>query len=167
MAPRPDNIDDEGVVGRELRRLRDLISEEARRHRVIARRWMVAFVAIGGAAALTSGSAAVTASSDSGADRWVVVLAVAGGGLGALATALNPGGRWEQARTVALTLTRLAHELETFIGLQGADLRGTGRQTVEDVVMRFDAILGVPERTRLWADDAAPARRHTLPGASE
>lgn len=155
---RPADLDPGAVLsagsafGVELWRLQGRIGDEAARQAALAHRWLVAFVTIGGAAALTSGGAAVTASTGGPGQEWVVVLAVVGGGLGALATALNPGGRWEQTRTVAATCRSLAQELEILVRLDLATLdHSAGRAKVEEVAARFDAILGVPEHTRLWA----------------
>lgn len=156
------------AVGAELGRLARRIGDEADRQAAVARNWLVAFVTVGGAAALTSGGAAVTASQGDAGSEWIVVLAVVGSGLGALATALNPGGRWEASRTTALTCRGLAQELEIVLRLDLLSLAPErGRAMVEDVAARFDAILGVPEHTRLWhpttpvpsrADDATDGR---------
>lgn len=138
-------------LGHELDVLQRKIREEGRRQAGSARRWQVAFLMIGGAAALTSGSAAVTAlnAADS---PWVVVLALLGGVAGGLVTALNPGSRWSDAKALAVTCDSLADEVGMLLRLDLGTLTAEtlGRQQLEKIAVRFDAIRGVPARARLW-----------------
>ena len=144
------------LVAREVDLLQRKIRDEGRRQAASARRWQAAFLTIGGFAALTSGSAAVTAlnAADS---PWVVVLALLGGVAGGLVTALNPGSRWSDAKALAVTCDSLADEVGALLRLDLGERSGTGeptdttgREQIEKIAVRFDAIRGVPARARLW-----------------
>ena len=139
------------LIKAELDELLARVEQEATSQRVQGRRWAATFIVVGGLAASLSGAAGVTATQADAESPWVIGLAVSGAGLTALMTALNPGGRWEQARTVRLACESLAQEVGVFVRV---DLGTTpddsvGRMKIDEIALKYDALLGVPERARL------------------
>jgi hypothetical protein len=140
----------ETLIG-ELDMMRRRIAEEAHSQMVAARWWAATFIAVGGLAALLSGAAGVNAAQgQTGLSDWIAPLAIAGAGLTALTTALNPGRRWEQAQTLRLACQSLEHEVRVLlrVDLPGGGLHG--REKLEEIAIKYDTLLGVPERPRLW-----------------
>ncbi|MFI7482409.1 hypothetical protein ACH9EU_08315 [Kocuria sp. M1R5S2] len=148
------------LVADEITTLRARILQEAGKQRKASIAWATTFILVGGVAALLSGAAGVTANLDQG-NALIVGLAIGGAGLTALMTALNPGRRWEQARALHLACQSLEQEVGVLIRL---DLGGNepkddnGRQKIEEIAKMYDALLGVPERPRLWRDIPAAER---------
>lgn len=136
----------------ELETLRRRIAAEALSQKVAGRWWAAVFIGVGGLAALLSGAAGVTAAQpqQGGLSDWVATLAIAGAGLTALTTALNPGWRWEQAHSLYLACQSLELEVRVLLrvdfGADGFD----ARERLGKIATQYDALLGVPERPRLW-----------------
>lgn len=153
---------DRYLVADELENLRARILQEARTQHKASIAWATTFVLVGGLAALLSGAAGVTSTQDEWRG-WVVGLAIGGAGLTALMTALNPGRRWEQARTLQLACQSLEREVGILIRL---DLGGkdpsdaNGRQKIEQIAKMYDTLLGVPERPSLWRATPASERNN-------
>lgn len=145
------------LVADELATLRARILQEAGTQHKASIAWATTFVLVGGLAALLSGAAGVTSTQEQW-DDWVAGLAIGGAGLTALMTALNPGRRWEQARTLQLACQSLEQEVGVLIrlDLDGSDPTGvSGRQKIEQIAKMYDTLLGVPERPRLWRANPA------------
>jgi hypothetical protein len=137
------------LIRGELEQLLARILKEARSQRAEGRWWGATFVVVGGFAAVLSGAAGVTAN-QKGTSSWVAWLAIGGAGLTALATALNPGRRWEQSRTLRLACESLAQEVGVFIRVDlGTVGEAVGRTKIEEIALKYDALLGVQERSRL------------------
>lgn len=136
----------------ELELIRRRIAEEAHAQKVAAHWWAATFILVGGLAALLSGAAGVTATQpQEGISSWVGPLAIAGAGLTALTTALNPGRRWEQAHTLRLACRSLEQEVRVLLRVDLAvDGDVDGRAKLEEIATKYDTLLGVPERPRLW-----------------
>ena len=138
------------LVADELENLRRRIHQEARAQRRASLAWATTFIIVGGLAALLSGAAGVTANQTDATD-WVAALAIGGAGLTALMTAVNPGRRWEQARTLQKACESLEQEVGVVIRLDltpSAD-HETARQRIEDIAIMYDSLLGLPDRPRI------------------
>lgn len=138
------------LIRAELDELLTRVRQEAQTQRVQGNWWGATFIVIGGLSAVLSGAAGVTAT-QAAESPWVVGLAISGAGLTALVTALNPGGRWEHARTIRLACESLAQEVGVFMRV---DLGTTadeddGREKIDEIAVKYDALLGVQERSRL------------------
>jgi hypothetical protein len=83
----------------------------------------------------------------------VTVLALGGAGLTALATTLNPGRRGESAASTAASCEALAREIGVMYRLDlDAELQDKhGRRALEDILIRYDAIVGVKGRDSFWS----------------
>ena len=136
------------LVAAELERLGTRISIQGRRQQFASVAWATTFIVIGGSAALLSGAAGVQASQEQ--TEGVAVLAIVGAGLTALTTALNPGKRWEQARTLHLACQSLGHEVSVGIRLDLSNTTDHGRHLLEEVAVKYDALMGLPDASRLW-----------------
>ena len=145
-----------GRLGAELRQVEMVVEDRARQERRSARGWQVAHIVVGGAAALASGAAGVVLTTEaqlSGSLRTVItVLAVGGAGLTALATTLNPGRRAENAGLTSAGCEALVREIGvmTRLDLRGYGRRG-GREALEDVLDRYDALVGVTGPDSFWS----------------
>ncbi|WP_157769032.1 hypothetical protein [Pseudarthrobacter sulfonivorans] len=135
------------LVAEELAMLRDRILREAGKQHKASIAWATTFVVLGFLAAALSGAAGVTAAGQQAG--LPVYFAIAGAGLTALTTALNPGRRWEQAHALQLACQSLEQEVSVLIRL---DLNGAdeNRQKIEQISTLYDTLLGLPERPRLW-----------------
>jgi hypothetical protein len=141
------------VVGGGVRaELEDLGGEAAKKADVESRsasRWRVAHYVLGGSAALTAGASSL----DGVGPQFAIVAA----GLAALVTALNPAQRAGEKQTVADGCASLGREigvmaridLENYLSEPTHELME--REALEDVLDRYDATLGAPERKSFWS----------------
>jgi MFS family permease len=144
----------------ELRTAESVVSNRSRREQRSARRWRLLHYAIGGAAALTSGAAGVvltTATQNQlggGLKTFLALLAIAGGGLTALATTLDSGRRGEAAELRSASCEALAREIGVMTRWDLTEElwpEERAREALEDVLLRYEAIVGVTGRNSFWS----------------
>jgi hypothetical protein len=127
-------------------------SEEARSR--AWRTWQVVAVALSSAAALASGAAGVLFAQNPPNDNlWPAWVAAAAAALSGVVAALNPGRRQEDNRLTMLGCQALRRELRV---LRDHDVRHDPviaahvRDALEDMTVRFEAVLGGPEQQSYW-----------------
>jgi hypothetical protein len=144
----------------ELRTAESVVSSRSRREQRSARRWRLFHYVIGGAAALASGAAGVVLSTATenqlggSLKTFLALLAIAGGGLTALVTTLDSGRRGEAAELRSASCEALAREIGV---ITRWDLKEElwpaqrAREALEDVLIRYEAIIGVTGRDSFWS----------------
>lgn len=148
----------------ELRTAEAVVEERSRQERRSARRWLSTHILVGGLGALASAAAGVVLNAEPSQQvlsqqtrSLVTLLALVGAGLTALATTLNPGRRWETAAVTAGSCEALAREIGVMTRLDlDEELEPEsgprhGREALEDVLSRYDSIVGVPGRDSFWS----------------
>jgi hypothetical protein len=144
----------------ELSRIEGVAAARSSEQLRSARRWRIGHYVLGGGAALAAGGAGA---------RNIPSLAILAAALTALATALNPGRQSEEKQVMADGCSSLARE----IGVMGRVDLGEytpplDREALEDVVDRYDSLIGAPERRSFWARnrlaDSGMASSHALKG---
>ncbi len=137
-------------------------------------RWQWTHILLGGAAAFASGAAAIAVTEQNLTDSLkaaIGILAISGAALSALLAALNPGRRSETAALTEEGCAALSREVIVMRRLDLADYsEEEKREALEDVVDRFEKVIGLPERNSFWRRrrrrrirSGAPQTRRTAP----
>lgn len=140
-----------GDVRAELVSVEDVADRTAHMERRSARWWRRTHYLLGTGAAATAGVVGALA----GVPSNFQVVAIISAALAGAATTLNPGKRAEEKLTMAEGAAALAREIRvlTRIDLDGyrQDNEDKPRQALEDIIERYESIVGAPERRTFWS----------------